>query len=170
MDERIVIRMGDITEMDVDAIVNAANERLAGGGGVDGAIHRVAGPELARECREIGRCATGSAVITLGYDLPCDYVIHTVGPIWMGGGEGEAELLASCYESSLRVAGAQQLKTIAFSAISTGVYGFPLDKACAIALKSVDEHLKENRQLTEVVMVCFGRGVFESYSSAAASL
>ncbi|MFH1313818.1 MAG: O-acetyl-ADP-ribose deacetylase, partial [Candidatus Eisenbacteria bacterium] len=125
---------GDITKIEVDAIVNAANEGLRGGGGVDGAIHRAGGPAIMEECRKIGRCPTGSAVMTTGGRLPAGFVIHTVGPVWHGGGRGEPELLKSAYRSSLKLADDHKLKSIAFPSISTGVYGFPIEEACPIAI------------------------------------
>jgi O-acetyl-ADP-ribose deacetylase (regulator of RNase III) len=159
---RIEIMRGDITRLDVDAIVNAANERMLGGGGVDGAIHRAAGPELLAACRRIPevrpgvRCLPGEARITDGFHLPSRYVIHTVGPVWRGGGSKEPELLASCYRSSLRLAVDHDIRSIAFPAISTGVYGYPLGPACAIALSTTLGFLEHDRAIDRVVFVGFG--------------
>ena len=154
--DRMRVVEGDITKLDVDAIVNAANEMLAPGGGVCGAIHRAAGPGLAEECRRIGRCATGDARITAGYDLPARYVIHAVGPRWHGGGRGEDELLASAYRRALELAGERGLESIAFPAISTGVYGFPPERAAPIAVRTVAEFLSTNEKPREVIFCCFG--------------
>ncbi|RMF00280.1 MAG: O-acetyl-ADP-ribose deacetylase [Alphaproteobacteria bacterium] len=153
--------LGDITREHVDAIVNAANESLLGGGGVDGAIHRAAGPELLAECRQIGGCPTGEARITRGYALPARYVIHTVGPVWRGGGSGEAELLAACYRNCLALAEAHGLSSIAFPAISTGVYGYPLEEATDIAVRTVLEH--QPRHLKTVRFVCFDEHTLDAY-------
>jgi len=161
--EKIMVVEGDITKQQVDAIVNAANSTLLGGGGVDGAIHRVSGPRLLEECRKLGGCPTGQAKITKGYDLPAKWVIHTVGPVWRGGNRGEDELLASCYRTSLELAVENHVRTIAFPAISTGVYGFPLERAAAIALSEVRSFLERNPSLDKVIFVCFGKHAYECY-------
>ncbi|MFN2366004.1 MAG: O-acetyl-ADP-ribose deacetylase [Desulfurivibrionaceae bacterium] len=164
-DKRIELVDSDITTQKVDAIVNAANNSLLGGG-VDGAIHRAAGPELLAECRTLKGCATGEAKITKGYRLPARYVIHTVGPVWRGGGEGEAELLASCYKKSFALAAEHNLKTIAFPAISTGVYGFPKQAAAEIAIRETRAALKADPDLEKVIMVCFNRQTRHAYQTA----
>ncbi len=153
--ERIQIVRTDITQLQVDAIVNAANRGLLGGGGVDGAIHRAAGPKLLDECRSLHGCSTGEAKITGGYNLPAKFVIHTVGPVWQGGSNNERSLLASCYRQSLLCAIGNGVKTIAFPAISCGVYGFPLPEACTIAINEVGKFLTENREITTVFFSCF---------------
>ena len=163
MTARITLVQGDITTQQVDAIVNAANERLLGGGGVDGAIHRAAGPQLLAECRTIGGCPTGEARITKGYRLPARFVIHTVGPVWRGGEKGEPELLASCYRCSLQLAVNNGVKTVAFPSISTGVYGFPIELAAPIAIGTVQEFLAGESSLEEVRFVCFSSDDYVVY-------
>jgi O-acetyl-ADP-ribose deacetylase (regulator of RNase III) len=155
LSEPIVVVEGDITEQNVDAIVNAANTSLLGGGGVDGAIHRAAGPQLLEECRTLHGCPTGEAKITRGYRLPARWVIHTVGPIWRGGGDFEDELLANCYRRSLEVAVQNNVRSVAFPAISTGIYGFPLERATRIAVREVRAFLEKNRTIEKVLFVCF---------------
>jgi O-acetyl-ADP-ribose deacetylase (regulator of RNase III) len=163
MRDRIVVVEGDITWQQVDAIVNAANSTLLGGGGVDGAIHRAAGPGLLEECRRLNGCATGEAKITGGYNLPARWVIHTVGPIWRGGTAGEDELLARCYRSSLALAQQHGVRTIAFPAISTGAYGFPLERATRIAVAEARQFLQGNALPEQVIFVCFGEIVYRCY-------
>jgi len=164
---RIAITQGDITACDVDAIVNAANKSLLGGGGVDGAIHRAAGPELLEECRKLDGCDTGQAKITAGYRLPARHVIHTVGPVWHGGDRNEENLLADCYSNSLHLAADNDLKTVAFPSISTGAYGFPITLAAPIALRTVRERLDEHLGLEKVFIVCFSDSDLRVYLEAA---
>ncbi len=170
MEKRIQIIRGDITRQAVDAIVNAANCSLLGGGGVDGAIHRAAGPELLAECRTLHGCETGKAKITGGYRLPAKYVIHTPGPVWHGGGRGEEELLASCYCSCLELASENGCRTVDFPSISTGVYHFPLDKASRIAIKTISAYLAGHPEIERVRMVCFDAGTESAYLTALAEL
>ena len=162
----IEIILGDITRQSVDAIVNAANCSLLGGGGVDGAIHRAAGPELLAECRTLHGCETGKAKITRGYRLPAKYVIHTPGPVWHGGGYGEAELLASCYRSCLELAAENGCETVDFPSISTGVYHFPLEKAAEIAIGTIAAYLREHPEIRRVRMVCFDMRTKDFYDRA----
>jgi len=169
MGERIEVIVGDITRLDVDAIVNAANNTLMGGGGVDGAIHRAAGPKLSEECLLLNGCPTGDAKITGGHDLPARYIIHTVGPVWHGGDKNEKELLASCYRKSLGLARENSLKTIAFPAISTGAYRFPMDLAANIAMSEARSFLKENILPEKVVFVCFDPATRMVYEKALAA-
>ncbi len=161
--EKIEIVKGDITKQNVDAIVNAANTSLTGGGGVDGAIHRAAGPDLLKECRKLGGCRTGEAKITKGYHLPAKYVIHTVGPVWHGGNDKEAEFLSNCYKDSLQIAIKYNIKTIAFPSISTGAYRFPLDRAVKIALTEIKEFLENNQLIEKIYIVCFDNATYQTY-------
>jgi O-acetyl-ADP-ribose deacetylase (regulator of RNase III) len=160
---RIEIIKGDITTLEVGAIVNAANNSLLGGGGVDGAIHKAAGPELLKECKTLNGCETGQAKITGGYGLKARYVIHTVGPVWYGGHRDEYSLLASCYQKSLELAKENKLKTVAFSAISTGVYGFPKELAATIAINETKRFLARNIYPEKVIFVAFGEDNYEIY-------
>jgi O-acetyl-ADP-ribose deacetylase (regulator of RNase III) len=168
---RIHIVLSDITKLEVDAIVNAANNTLLGGGGVDGAIHRAAGPQLLEECRKLNGCETGKAKITKGYKLPAKYVIHTVGPIWRGGNANEDELLASCYRTSLQLAIENNIKIIALPSISTGAYRFPVKRAAKIAVLEISEFLRNDKDSIEkVIIVCFDKGTMDAYFEALAEI
>ena len=162
-DSKIDIVRGDITKLEVDAIVNAANTTLLGGGGVDGAIHRAAGPELLAECRTIGGCRPGEAKITRGYDLPARFVIHTVGPVWRGGKHHEPEILVNCYRNSLQLAVENEIKTIAFPAISCGAYGYPIPEAAQVAFKTARDFLATDDSIDKVIFVLSGEDIYEAY-------
>lgn len=166
LSERIEVVQGDLTQQRVDAIVNAADNSLLGGGGVDGAIHRAAGPQLLEECRTLGGCETGQAKITRGYNLPARWVIHTVGPVWQGGNHGEDDLLASCYRSCFALAEQYGMKTIALPAVSAGAYGFPIERATGIALAEARRFLEGNTSLEKVIFVCFGDRARRTYLAA----
>ncbi len=166
MDGPIELKIGDITTMDADAIVNAANNTLMGGGGVDGAIHRAAGSKLVEECLLLNGCPTGDAKITRGYNLKARHIIHTVGPVWYGGGKNEEKLLASCYRKSLQLALENNVRTIAFPAISTGAYMFPLDRAASIAVTEARNFLADNPELEKVIFVCFDQAALNVYKAA----
>ncbi|MCU0344477.1 MAG: O-acetyl-ADP-ribose deacetylase [Ignavibacterium sp.] len=163
MQGRIEILNGDITKLKIDANVNAANTSLLGGGGVDGAIHWAAGSKLLEECRELNGCKTGEAKITNGYNLPAKHVIHTVGPVWNGGDHNEDKLLSSCYYTSLKLAVENKIKTIAFAAISTGVYGFPQERAARVAVKTVLDFLNSDKSIKKVIFVCFDHKTYQTY-------
>src|SRR3981081_3531275 len=163
---KISVVQGDITKLEVDAIVNAANESLLGGGGVDGAIHRAAGPKLLEECRTLDGCPTGEAKITKGYHLSAKFVIHTVGPVWHGGSRNESALLANCYGNSLALATKRSIRTIAFPAISCGIYGYPIDQAVAIAIRETAAYLEGNSLPEKIIFACFSREIYAAHDQA----
>ncbi|MEO8402368.1 MAG: O-acetyl-ADP-ribose deacetylase [Gammaproteobacteria bacterium] len=170
MKAKLKVIQGDITHLPVDVIVNAANTSLLGGCGVDGAIHRAAGPDLLEECKKLGGCGTGQAKLTKAYGLPAQYIIHAVGPVWRGGSKGEPQLLASCYENSLKIARNSGAKTIAFPAISCGIYGYPISQAVSIAVHETANFLELYNQIETVYFVCFDEPTFEAYQQAVSSL
>ena len=170
MKDRIEIIQGDITRSDADAIANAANTSLLGGGGVDGAIHRAAGPQLLAECRTLHGCETGKAKITRGYNLKAKYVLHTPGPVWGGGGRGEAEKLAGCYRSCLELASEHGCRTVDFPSISTGVYGYPVDRAARVAISAIADYLASHPEIERVRMVCFDAHTKAAYDAALSEL
>jgi O-acetyl-ADP-ribose deacetylase (regulator of RNase III) len=169
LSDQLQLIEGDITQLDVDAIVNAANSTLLGGGGVDGAIHDAAGEELYEECLTLGGCRTGEAKITRGYRLKARHIIHTVGPVWRGGRLGEDDLLASCYRNSLKLAVEHGVRTIAFPSISTGIYGFPIERAAHIAVREIREFLQANPGIEQVLLVCFTSQALDAYQQALAA-
>jgi O-acetyl-ADP-ribose deacetylase len=169
-DSKIDIVRGDITKLDVDAIVNAANTTLLGGGGVDGAIHRAAGAELLAECRTVGACRPGEAKITRGYHLPTRFVIHTVGPVWRGGKHHEPDILANCYRNSLQLAVENEIKTIAFPAISCGAYGYPIPEAAQIAVKTAQDFLATDDSIDKIIFVLWGEDIYDAYRETLAML
>lgn len=170
MKEKLKVIQGDITQLTVDAIVNAANTTLLGGGGVDGVIHKTAGPELLEACKKIGGCPTGQARLTEAYRLPAKYIIHTVGPIWRGGAKSEPKLLASCYLASLELAVANHVKTIAFPAISCGIFGYPVSQAATIALKESANFLELHDSIETVYFVCFDESIYEAYQQTLSTI
>jgi len=170
LNSKIFVVEADITKLVVDAIVNAANSSLLGGGGVDGAIHRAAGPDLVHECRLLGGCKTGQAKATLGYRLPAKFIIHTVGPVWQGGDKGEPQLLASCYRESLKRAAEKGVRTIAFPAISCGIYKYPHEKAARIAVTEIADFLSRSDQIEQVQLACIGADIAKAFREALATL